>query len=407
MSHHVFAAPWRKRGAIGIALGLALLLAACEPTGANTTPTPTPKPTATATPNPPCTTWRVVPSPAAPLDEGLLTGVAALSPSQAWAVGNTYTMSSTGGQLAPLIEQWDGSSWRIVASPDTGGSGALSSVAAVSSQDVWAVGSSLIEHWNGTTWSIAPAPTSNGRSVNLSSVVALSATNVWAVGVWNDSPQLAAVRWDGTAWRVTAIPTPPGSDMTVQLAAAARVPGTNRLWAVGFTYDTTAEVSHPLIMQWDGSAWQFASLTLPNDQNWGELRSVVALSATNAWVVGTATQAGQSRTLIAHWDGASWKVEPTPDMLVVEVKGVAAVSANDVRAVGSYVVNYATGEVRPLIEQWDGSTWQTLEGPMPQGASSGYLNAIATDGAGGYWAVGSSSTTQGGRSHPFIIASCS
>ena len=58
-----------------------------------------------------------------------------------------------------LVEHWNGSAWSVVPSPNVGGSydNALYGVAAVSANDVWAVGhdgdpitgQTLVEHWNG------------------------------------------------------------------------------------------------------------------------------------------------------------------------------------------------------------------------------------------------------------------
>ena len=70
----------------------------------------------------------------------------------------------------------------------------LFSVAAVSASNVWAVGFStdstttdhtLIEHWNGTSWSVVKSPSPGSGSDSLSGVAAISANNVWAVGASN------------------------------------------------------------------------------------------------------------------------------------------------------------------------------------------------------------------------------
>jgi hypothetical protein len=58
---------------------------------------------------------------------------------QLWA-GGSYSNSSN-GPFQVLIEQWNGSSWSVVPSPNPGGmSNLLQGVAAVSANDVWAVG---------------------------------------------------------------------------------------------------------------------------------------------------------------------------------------------------------------------------------------------------------------------------
>src|SRR5215469_8822014 len=90
-------------------------------------------------------------------------------------------------------------------------SGALSSVAATSATNAWAVGSTgsgiLTVRWNGTAWTQVASPAPAGSS--LSGVAATSATNAWAVGSTGSGKTLI-VRWNGTAW--TQVPSPsPGT----------------------------------------------------------------------------------------------------------------------------------------------------------------------------------------------------
>ena len=94
---------------------------------------------------------------------GSLTGVAATSADNAWAVG------STGSNLSPkpLIAHWNGTSWKQTRSSGLP-SGELSAVAATSASNAWAVGSttsrqSLILHWNGISWQQVPGPSASGR----------------------------------------------------------------------------------------------------------------------------------------------------------------------------------------------------------------------------------------------------
>jgi hypothetical protein len=66
-----------------------------------------------------------------------------------------------------VTEHWDGTRWRIVASPHRNPKtiAALSAIAAIAPRDVWAVGGVLNEtvaaHWNGVRWGIAPSPNTN------------------------------------------------------------------------------------------------------------------------------------------------------------------------------------------------------------------------------------------------------
>src|SRR6266699_3411654 len=110
-----------------------------------------------------CGKWSVVPSPNGDSSSGL-SGVAAVSANDIWAVG---TSGSQRGSGQTVIEQWDGTQWSVVQSPSTGSLyNTLTSVAVVSASDIWAVGwqanggpsQTLIEHWNGTQWSVVPSP---------------------------------------------------------------------------------------------------------------------------------------------------------------------------------------------------------------------------------------------------------
>ena len=97
-------------------------------------------------------------------------------------------------------------------------SGQLNGIAAVSASDVWAVGfyidggdNTLIEHWNGSSWKVVPSPNLGVQhvDVSLSSVAAVSASNVWAVDSYLDvsnNTNTLSEHWNGSSWRV--VPSP-------------------------------------------------------------------------------------------------------------------------------------------------------------------------------------------------------
>jgi hypothetical protein len=392
-------AEWRRPALATLTLGLALLVAACGPAGVTTKPTPTVAPTVTPTPVP-CATWRIVPS----LNQtqyasSTLNAVGAVSPSAAWAVGGSTT---DGIAEKSLIEQWDGSAWRIISNPSTI---SFSSVVIVSSHDVWAVGYnrtprqtghvSQFEHWNGTQWSIVPSPTSNQPNNFVLSMAAIAANDVWAVGkdLSSDIGLPLIERWNGASWQVVTNPTLPGVSDSA-LDSVARIPGTAQLWATGYVLKGPRPAyNQPLIERWDGSAWQvIATPALPSGAFGGELRGVVSLSPTDAWAVGDYTASNHTiRTLIMHWNGTAWQVAASPDTWG-SLASVAAAGAHDVRAVGHIAIKDGNDQ-HALIEQWDGASWHMLRSPEPGVVSLSDLASITTDGAGNYWAVGSSYST--------------
>jgi hypothetical protein len=83
-----------------------------------------------------------------------------------------------------LIEHWDGNSWSQVQGFGVEPESAAYGVAAVSPGDAWAVGDGgglvLIGRWNGSSWGVFPSPEVTGR---LLAATTITACDVWAVGL--------------------------------------------------------------------------------------------------------------------------------------------------------------------------------------------------------------------------------
>ena len=115
-----------------------------------------------------------------------LSGVAATSVANAWAVGSFHP---SGAPVQTLILHWNGTAWCTEASPNPGGPSEpseLASVAATSASSAWAVGFSttaagaeqtLILRWNGTIWRQVPSPSPGPFFNRLAGVAATSASN--------------------------------------------------------------------------------------------------------------------------------------------------------------------------------------------------------------------------------------
>src|SRR5687768_522288 len=111
-----------------------------------------------------CPAWAIASSPNDGPTSNILTGVSAVSPSEVWAVGYTVI----GDQVEKtLAMRWNGREWNIVPSPNPGqGTNYFNGVAAISANDVWAIGSSgtnqlpvpFIVHWDGQTWTTSRLP---------------------------------------------------------------------------------------------------------------------------------------------------------------------------------------------------------------------------------------------------------
>ena len=169
-----------------------------------------------------------------------LAGVAAVSSNDVWAVGTQQPTNLT--DPSTLILHWDGSAWTIVPNISPEG-GHLSAAAAVTGNDVWATGYSelgtLAEHWDGASWSIVQTPGIRGSEpLFLPSVVALSSNNVWAVGEFFQTrfsrSRTLTEQWNGTSWVVVQSPNA-GADHNELFGVDATPGGT--LWAVGTAYN--------------------------------------------------------------------------------------------------------------------------------------------------------------------------
>jgi hypothetical protein len=153
------------------------------------------------------TTWGIVTSRNAS-NSNLLTGVAAVAGNNVWAVGYTITTDGTNQPDKTLVEHWNGSAWSVVASPSPASNDTLSGVAARSAGDVWAVGTrqdrsgaipidrTLTEHWNGSAWSVVASPNVGGND-NLLNGVSATTGDVWTVGSSEVTAHTLALRETG------------------------------------------------------------------------------------------------------------------------------------------------------------------------------------------------------------------
>lgn len=303
------------------------------------------------------TRWRLIPAAAGgnPPD---FKSVTAVTSNDVWAVGRRQETASPYYQHT-LVEHWDGSAWTIIPSPNGSTTNSqLLGVDAVSANDIWAVGDtdapaptyvqSLIEHWDGSSWSIIPRPSVSGNSWNaLTSVAVVSANDVWAVGYYMESNwRTLTIHWDGSTWSI--VPSPnvgPYGNYLYSVSARA----TNDVWAVG----STNNGGNSLVLHWDGTSWSV--VPSPNIPDWtNQLQSVTAVAANDVWAVGVAhftwyisdgDPITSSQTIIQHWNGTAWSIVSGPNpgdannhygTITNELYGVAAVSASDVWAVGIY-----------------------------------------------------------------------
>ncbi|MGH2496435.1 MAG: hypothetical protein ACRDIV_17185 [Ktedonobacteraceae bacterium] len=341
-----------------------------------------------------CGMWSVVPSPNGN-GNSVLNGVATVSANDVWAVGGSGRQAS-GGQT--LIEHWNGTNWQVVTSPNPGSIyNALYGVTAVSASNAWAVGyyvstagvtQTLIEHWNGSSWSAVKSPSPASMNNELFNVAAVSASDVWAVGfVTNNTSsqtpldQTLIEHWNGSSWSVVKSPNPGPGSSNDHLNGVTAISASN-VWAVGNS-NTFAQT---LIEHWNGSHWSVVKSPSPGSGD--DLRGVTAVSANNIWAVGYSSNRSSIQTLTEHWNGTSWQVVTNPSIVTgPSFSAVAAVSANDVWAVGDGSGASSNRLFVTLTEQWNGTRWSVVQSPSP-GSFNIQLLGVAAVSANDVWAVG-------------------
>jgi hypothetical protein len=358
--------------------------------------------------------FSIIPSPNTSLAVNSLTGITVRSSNDAWAWGDANVAPTNGSGTAsnpiqtPLVEHWDGSQWRIVATPPVPYGGQIAGIAALAQDNAWAVGgllitsrssdnttgATLIEHWDGHTWTIQPDQVVNA---NLNALAALSANDIWAVGSSDSGAQSGLIQhWDGHGWQTIAHPEPSSGAQFSAITALAP----DDIWVVG-----QENAGHNAIFEhWDGARWTI--VPSPSAGGVGPVAShrmlfaISAVSATDVWAAGVEDPAipfpNGAVPLFEHWDGHTWSVVASPS-LSGQISSIAALGPDDVWAVGLQGFGIDTAQQgQGLIEHWDGQQWSVIANPTPQPFTQ--LNSVARDPTtpGKLWVVGATGPTHGG-----------
>jgi hypothetical protein len=253
------------------------------------------------------TKWSVVDHPQPGAGDWLF-GVSAVSPTEVWAVG---FQRDRFGSFATLIERFDGKRWSTIHSPNPGAAGnQLYGVVAVASDDVWAVGQqvglrgpdrSLVEHWDGRCWSVVSTPGDRQASTQLFSVSALQNGRPRAVGDSQDNVAPAGVLAESSDHGRFTVTSAANAGAESHLYGVAAVAG-EVAWAVGGFVDPVSGNFNTLIEQSSASGFTPVSSANATQNGNNILSSVAAVSATEAWAVGTFDGANARQTLILHFN---------------------------------------------------------------------------------------------------------
>jgi hypothetical protein len=143
--------------------------------------------------------WSVVPSPNPDPFVNVLDAIGGVASNDLWAVGHQSRNKADTGVppgTRTLAMHWDGSNWSPVNTPNVGDNNSLSGVAATGPAAVTAVGTfedvsgggavarTLAEQWNGSSWATLATPNVGTADNLLRAVAPIPGTaDVWAVGM--------------------------------------------------------------------------------------------------------------------------------------------------------------------------------------------------------------------------------
>ncbi|MEO6458354.1 MAG: hypothetical protein ABIO92_08800 [Chloroflexia bacterium] len=275
------------------------------------------------------------------------------------------------GDTVQQAGEVDSGCWAEVLAPVLGDLDVqIGGIAAVSGDDIWAVGQqtnteggsrTVTMHWGGERWAAVPSPnvSEGGESKNQLYAVAASAANeVWAVGAYTEGTgnfRNLAMRWNGQAWELRLPPSP--GLLENGLNGVGLIDGFE-VWAVGTALSDEGKDPQMVIFRWDGSAWAQSKSPEHSSHN---LLAVKALSKNDVWAAGTD---------VIRWDGREWQQVPTPvDHPGGYLDGVAATGPNDVWVTGN------DGN-EAIAVHWDGARWsggntpKLGDGPFPHDIAS-------------------------------------
>ncbi|MEU3936975.1 hypothetical protein AB0E85_33815 [Streptomyces sp. NPDC029044] len=227
------------------------------------------------------------------------------------------------------------------------------------------------------SWQHVPVPAQVRPQAGLNEAVAFGPDRAWAVGadaVGREAPGFPLVlRWDGTAWQRQGLP---GIRWQGELLSVA---GTSpaALWAVG---RDTAGGTH--LLRFDGEAW--SESRPPRDV----VLTKVVTGGGETWLIGTRDGA----QVLLRRDGRGWQDVPAPPGAVY---GLHVLAADDVWAAGETASGAA-------VSHWDGRAWrQTVVDGFPRSAVGSVLAVSPTE----VWAGGTAGFVGGpvGRPIPPLL----
>lgn len=336
-----------------------------------------------------------------------LSAVACSDSKHCLAVG-TFASEST------FAMQWNGSAWTFLTTATVPGIAELSGVSCTGAKSCIAVGwqnagsatggvpLTLVEQWNGSKWRVLPTPNPAGTIGAFLDSVSCDWSGCTAAGYYEPPFGLAPIltlieSWDGATWSIRTTPNPPNTVNALFLGISC--PTQPSCVAAGYYVPIGSEPAGPpsftLAESLGAGMWSIQATPNPSGALGAGLNGVSCPAASTCEAVGfTADEIGRYVPMAESWNGSQWSVQTVPSAAVSSSQALNAVScASAVACVA--VGNFYDGDGNSQIfaDSFDGATWTAVSPGIPTASVSGQLTSVSCSAANSCIAVGSYSTT--------------
>jgi hypothetical protein len=221
------------------------------------------------------------------------------------AVGSAFMSTETSSAQVTLIEQWNGTVWTMVPSPnqplafDSGLAGvacpSVSTCYAVGSYEIQDLTNTLIEQWDGTVWTIVPSP--NAPTVVFNDLAGVSCTSTTSCVAVGSGRGTLVVQLTDTTWSIVPSPNPPGA--TDVAFSGVSCPSPTRCFAVGDQFKQHA--FQRLVEMWNGVRWSLVGVPVPSGTKRSDLSGVSCATPTSCFAVGDYRLGRSRRPLLERY----------------------------------------------------------------------------------------------------------
>ena len=238
----------------------------------------------------------------------------------------------------------------------------------------------VVEAWNGKAWrSVAvPTPKPTVARISLAAVSCKSATSCVVVGAYLTLAGAGAERpyaltWNGKSLTPTAAPPVPKNGGFASLTGVSCITVSSSCVAVG---DSQGGAGPLMLETWNGAKWTLRTASIPGGAR-SAYPAVISCHFLAFCVVAGesyASIAGAPAMLLARWNGKALTA-----MKPAVPAGAANVTLNDVScpsavfcAVAAFSTNLFGTSAFGFTELWNGKSWAADKVPAPKGPAALY-----------------------------------